>query len=299
MKKLPHLLACLSLLMALVLTTASQASEIRLAIGASDRRALIVNPPAEGFRRPAVLVLHGGNGSADNQRRRTGFDEVALREGFMVVYPEGTPWGSGQYAWNTGYLMRRQVRQADDIGFLDALIDTLIERYGADPARIYITGGSNGAMMTLIYAAKRAHRLAAIAPVVGAMFSFEDRPSRPLPILLINGAVDAEVPIKGGMSINPLVRRSQASPFKSHEETVAFWVEVNRSVETPRIEVEGTITTRTWSAQPGGAVTVSIVDAVGGHGWPGTLPERPGNTPIQGFRGADRIWLFLRDHHRR
>ncbi len=299
MKRFAHRLASLPLLMVLTLATASWASEIHLQVGGSDRRALVVNAPPAGVRRPAVLVLHGGASSADEQRRRTGFDEVASREGFIVVYPEGTPWGRGRHAWNTGYLQRRQVGQADDIGFLDALIDTLIERHGADPARIYMTGGSNGGMMTLVYAAKRAHRLAAVAPVVGAMFSFEDRPSRPLPVLLINGAADAEVPIEGGMSRNPMVRSAQAAPFKSHEQTVDFWIEVNRSEATPRVEVQGTLTTRTWAAQPGGAVTVSIVDAVGGHGWPGTYSGRPGNTPIQGLRGADRIWLFLREHQRR
>lgn len=272
-----------------------QASELLLQVSGVERRAIIVNAPPQGQRQPVVLVLHGGAGSADAQRRRTGFDELALREGFTVVYPEGSAWGRGQHAWNTGYLQRRQVGHADDIGFLDALIDTLIDRHGADPARIYMTGGSNGAMMTLVYASQRTGRLAAIAPVVGAMFSFEDRPSRPVPILLINGAADAEVPIEGGMSRNPLVRSAQAAPYKSLDETLGFWVEVNRSSPTPVVKHAGTLTTRTYPPQPGGAVTVSIVDAEGGHGWPGTPATRRGIAPIQGFQGAQRIWSFFKE----
>lgn len=159
-----------------------------------------------------------------------------------------------------------------------------------------MTGGSNGAMMTLVYATRRAQRLAAIAPVVGAMFSFEDKPAKPLPILLINGGADDEVPLEGGMSRNPIVRNAQAAPFKSLEETLAFWVQANRSAATPAVEVQGALTTRTYAATPGGAVTVAIVDAVGGHGWPGTRPARPGNVPIQGFSGAERIWDFCRKH---
>jgi polyhydroxybutyrate depolymerase len=244
-------------------------------------------------------VLHGGAGSADEQRRRTGFDEVAQREGFTVVYPEGTPWGrAGMHAWNTGYLQRRQVGHADDIAFLDTLIDALVERHGADPARVCMTGGSNGAMMTLVYATRRAQRLAAIAPVVGAMFSFEDKPVRPLPILLINGEADDEVPIEGGMSRNPIVRQAQAAPYRALEQTLAFWVQSNRSVATPVVEVQATLTTRTYAATPGGAVTMAIVDAAGGHGWPGTRPARGGNVPIQGFNGAERIWAFCRAHGR-
>jgi polyhydroxybutyrate depolymerase len=268
-----------------------------LSVAGVERRAIVVNAPPQGQRQPVVLVLHGGAGSADEQRRRTGFDEVAQREGFTVVYPEGTPWGrAGMHAWNAGYLQRRQVGHADDIAFLDTLIDVLVERHGADPARVCMTGGSNGAMMTLVYATRRAQRLAAIAPVVGAMFSFEDMPARPLPILLINGGADEEVPLEGGMSRNPLVRSAQAVPFKSFEETLAFWVRVNRSAGVPVQELQGTRTTRTYPATPGGAVTVAIVDAAGGHGWPGTRPARAGNVPIQGFSGAERVWAFCRAH---
>lgn len=287
----------LTALSSLALAVPSWAAELRLSVAGVERRAIVVNAPPPGQRQPVVLVLHGGTGSADEQRRRTGFDEVAQREGFTVVYPEGTPWGrAGMHAWNTGYLQRRQVGHADDIAFLDALLDALVERHGADPARVCMTGGSNGAMMTLVYATRRAQRLAAIAPVVGAMFSFEDRPAKPLPILLINGAADEEVPLEGGMSRNPLVRNAQAAPYKSLEETLAFWVQANRSAATPVVEVQGTLTTRTYAATPGGAVTMAIVDAVGGHGWPGTRAARPGNVPIQGFSGAERIWDFCRKH---
>ena len=277
-----------------VMAQVSLASELRLGVGSAERRALMVNAPPPGTLRPAVLVLHGGRGSAQEQRERTGFDEVALREGFMVVYPEGTPWGRSFHAWNTGYLQRRQVGDADDIAYLDALIDLLIAEHGADPRRIFMTGGSNGAMMTLVYATKRAQRLAAIAPVVGAMFTFEDQPARPLPILLINGAADAEVPLEGGMSRNPIVRSAQAAPFKSLEQTAAFWRSVNRSQADAVSQSQGTVTTRTWAATPGGAVTSVIVDDAGGHGWPGTPAARAGNVPIQAFKGAERVWAFFK-----
>jgi len=275
---------------------AAETAELRLNVGSVERRALMVNAPPPGTLRPAVLVLHGGRGSAREQRERTGFDEVALREGFMVVYPEGTPWGRGFHAWNTGHLQRRQVGDADDIAYLDTLIDLLIARHGADPRRIFMTGGSNGAMMTLVYATKRAERLAAIAPVVGAMFSFEDQPARPLPILLINGAADAEVPLEGGMSRNPIVRSAQATPFKPLEETAAFWRRVNRSQPDAVSQAQDNVTTRTWAATPGGAVTSVIVDAAGGHGWPGTPAARAGNVPIQAFKGAERVWAFFKQH---
>lgn len=280
------------------MATETSATELTFAVGGINRRAILVNESTNQSLRPAVLVLHGGTGSAEEQRKRTGFDAVAVAEGFSVIYAEGTPWGKGFHAWNTGYLQRKQVGDADDIGYFDMLIDLLVKSHHIDPQRIYMTGASNGGMMTFVYAVKRPQKLAAIAPIVGAMFTFEKKPSVPLPILMINGQQDDEVPIEGGMSRNPLVRRAQQAPFRSLENTVAFWVSANCSQKTGAVVTEGTVTTTTYLATNGGAVTVSIIDAAGGHGWPGADPGRKGNTPIMAFKGAEKVWSFFKTQRR-
>jgi polyhydroxybutyrate depolymerase len=271
---------------------------LRFDLGGVQRRAVLVNEGSHENPRPVVLVLHGGGGSAEDQRRLTGFDAVAVAEGFAVVYAEGTAWAEGRHAWNTGHLLRGNVGGADDIGYFDMLIDRLVRDHHADPARVYMTGGSNGAMMTYVYGVTRPGKLAAIAPVVGAMFSFDTRPAVPLPILMINGRRDEEVPIDGGWSRNRLVRRAQGAPFRSHEDTVAFWVSVNRSRRPGIVATEGTVTTTTYPATEGGAETVSVVDAAGGHGWPGAETKRRDNVPIKAFDGAERVWAFFRTHRR-
>jgi poly(3-hydroxybutyrate) depolymerase len=272
--------------------------EIRLRIADHDRRAVIVNAAADGVRRPAVIVLHGGMGSAARIRTGSGFDDVARKHRFMVVYGEGTEFRDGMHGWNTGFLLRRQVRDADDIAYLDAVIDTVIRDHGADPERIFMTGASNGGMMTFIYGLARPRRLAAIAPVVATMFSFDTAPDVPLPVLVINGAKDREVPLEGGMSSNALVRRAQAAPFKPVREVVDFWVKVNQSKPEGDAVVDGTVTTTTYAAGPGGAVTEFVLDAAGGHGWPGSPPRWMGGAPITAFHGADRVWRFFADKSR-
>lgn len=278
----------------------AQALDLTLPVGNTERRAIVINEPPPGEIRPVVLVLHGGKGSARAQQDRTGFDQLARRDGFTVVYPEGAEYGNrGFHAWNTGYLMRNQVGASDDVAFLDALIERLIQQHGADPRRIYMTGGSNGGMMVFVYAVQRPDRLAAVAPVVGAMFSFSRKPSVPLPIMMINGGKDKEVPVEGGMSRNRMVRQAQAAPFKSLSATVSFWVKANRSARKPVTTVKGTVRTETYAATPGGAVTISVVDSAGGHGWPGTEPSGRGNTPIQSFGGAEKVWSFFKTQARR
>jgi len=274
---------------------------IQLKVKEQERRAIVVNGSGDSSKRPAVLVLHGGMGSAAQMRATSGFDKVAKANGFMVVYTEGTDISGGRHAWNTGFLLRRQVQDADDIAYFDTLIDTLVSEHGADPTRIYMTGGSNGGMMTYVYAVARAERLAAVAPVVASMFTFDNVPSVPLPILIINGAKDEEIPIEGGMSRNPLVRRAQEAPYKPLNEVVQFWVRVNKSESTPKIVNNGTATTSTYSIVSGdghGAVTEYIVDSEGAHGWPGSPSRREGVVPIASFSGAERVWLFFRDKQR-
>ncbi|NBX26618.1 MAG: hypothetical protein EBQ99_11345, partial [Planctomycetes bacterium] len=164
--------------------------------------------------------------------------------------------------------------------------------------RIFMTGGSNGGMMTFVYAVARPRRLAAAATVVASMFSFHSKPAVPLPILIINGARDEEVPLAGGMSGNRLVRGAQAAPLKPVREVVDFWVKANRSESDGATTVDGTVTTTTHAAGKGGAITEFVLDSAGGHGWPGTRSRREGSTPIQAFQGAERVWAFFADKAR-
>jgi polyhydroxybutyrate depolymerase len=280
--------------------TDAAGQQIDVVVGNESRSAIVHNAPAQkDEKRPYVIVLHGGAGNSRSLKSTSGFDSLARAEGFAVAYAEGTEWAPGRFAWNTGYLLRGRIGTSDDIAYLDRLIDKLILEHGADPDRIYMTGGSNGAMMTFIYGVVRAERLAAVATVVGAMFSFDRKPKVPLPIMVVNGKKDNEVPIDGGYSGNPVVRRGQSAPYKSMAQTIEFWKGVNRSNLPPKtIQIRDAVMT-VYEGADGGAPTVSVIDGMGGHGWPGTNPMRVDNTPIQSFDGAELVWNFFRDKRRR
>ena len=92
-------------------------------------------PSSPDRRVPLVLVLHGGGGDAANAEAMTGFTDKARQEGFIVVYPEGT----GRFerkllTWNAGHCCGHAMQhQVDDVGFIRALIDRLLEDYPVDP----------------------------------------------------------------------------------------------------------------------------------------------------------------------
>ena len=57
----------------------------------------------------------------------------------------------------------------DDVGFFTILIENLSQEFTIDPHRIFVTGISNGAMMSYRLAIEISEKIAAIAPVAGAM----------------------------------------------------------------------------------------------------------------------------------
>ena len=80
----------------------------------------------------------------------TGFTRKVEPERILVVYPEGTGrFKTRPLTWNVGHCCGHALeKRVDDVGFISALIDKLSAPYPVDPARIYVTGTSNGAMMS-------------------------------------------------------------------------------------------------------------------------------------------------------
>jgi len=107
---------------------------------------------------PLLFALHQFSDTDRGMERLTGFNGLADREKFIVVYPQGR-----FRVWNTG-----GDRGDADIRFLEALLDDLADRYPVDRSRVYATGASAGGMMAQ-YWARRSDRVAAIAPVMGSM----------------------------------------------------------------------------------------------------------------------------------
>ena len=142
-----------------------------------------------------VFVLHGGTQSPESAERMSGMSRKADKENFIVVYPRGTgllpTWNSGNCC---GYAFREKV---NDVGFLRALLEKVEHDYSVDPKRIFMTGISNGGMMSYRAACEMADQIAAIAPVEGAQ-NLNCRPSAPVSVLVFHGTADRLVAFDGG-----------------------------------------------------------------------------------------------------
>jgi len=227
----------------------------------------------------------------------TGFFELADSRGFVVVAPDGLgrAWNDGRTATSAS------AGGVDDIAFLRALIDRIEAQTAIDDARVYVTGMSNGAMMSGRIACEMADRVAAIAQVAGTApvdVAAACRPGKPVPLLEIHGTSDPLVPYAGGTVAPQLGGRGQVVGV---DEWAQFWVANNGSAAAPDSSIGGDTSVRTWHGATPQSDVVFYRIAGAGHTWPGGrqyLPKFIIGSTSNSFAATDVIWTFLSAHHR-
>lgn len=268
-----------------------------------ERHYLIHTPAAPALRAgpvPLVLVLHGGGGNAENAERMTGFSDKARREGFIVVYPEGTSrFRQKLLTWNAGhccgYAMEHQV---DDVGFMRALITRLVKDYPIDPKRVYATGMSNGGMMTHRLGRELSDQLAAIAPVVATVFGDESKAAHPVSALMLNGMLDKSVPPAGGSPSGRFSDSWDGTPAKPALDQGSYWGSTDGCAGKPVRQDQGAFIRWQYSCPAGKAVELYLLKD-NGHAWPGGQKgSRRGDTPSTSLNATDLIWEFFAAHGR-
>ncbi len=170
-------------------------------VGAETRRYLVHVPPGASRPRPAIVAFHGGGGNAAQFKSIARFDVHADANDYLVVYPEGT--GTGSNSWNAGGCCAlAQATGVDDVAFARAMIADLSARRALDPARLYVTGHSNGAMVAHRVAAEASDLVAAAAPYAGSPYfgTLPFAPAHPVPMLHIHSVDDPLAIWTGGVS---------------------------------------------------------------------------------------------------
>ncbi len=250
----------------------------------------------------AVIVLHGGGGNARSIMRATGFAEMALAERFIAVFPEGTGRLPNVLTWNArhccGYAMQKHV---DDVGFIATLIDTLVREHGADPARVYVTGMSNGGLMAHQLGYRLPDRIAAIAPVAGGLFGDEtaleySTPGNTVSALIINGALDTSVPPAGGRSGGRFPAAWDGHTLAPAGRQATFWAQAAGCEPHPITVTSNDSVLTQFSCPPGVSVSAYLLTSHR-HEWPGgARGSIPGQRPSAGTNATKLIWAFFKAH---
>jgi polyhydroxybutyrate depolymerase len=256
------------------------------------RTYLLHVPPSysSAHRVPLVIGLHGYTSSSTAFENQSGLSVKADREGFIVAYPDGLryPWtASNPQAWNAGAAYEDWTRGTDDVGFIDQMLELIRAHYAIDPARIYVTGHSNGSRMTYRVGFELACKIAAIAPHSGQMVYEPPTPARcAVPVLHLHAIDDGSVLYDGSTSDDP-----NTLSYAPVETVLGHWAAMFGCSSSPATtESNADYTVLVWPC-PKDAPAIELYRMNrGDHHW-----FRPDNS---GLSAVDTIWEFFRAHPR-
>jgi polyhydroxybutyrate depolymerase len=241
---------------------------------------------------PLIISLHGAGLWGASQRDISRWNDVADREGLIVVYPSGTG-GRGLRVWHAD----ESSRVPRDVTFISALIDTLAAHYTIDRARIYANGLSNGGGMSFVLSCTLSDRIAAVGLVGSAQLLrwnwCTDR--HPVPMINFHGTADPEAPYRGGTSWVAPGHRG----FPDQQRWTAKWAERNRCALAPVDSIVARdVTRRTYTRCANNANVVLYTILGGGHTWPGggPMPEWLAGRTSYSIDASSLMWEFFRDH---
>lgn len=259
----------------------------RIAVG--DRAYWLSLPPgASSGPLPLLVALHGGGGKPGQFARNSGIAGAALARGFAVALPAGSG-RLGRLSWNAGQCCGHAAAAGvDDLGFLDAVIADARSRLGTDAGPVFIAGMSNGSMMAQAYAAARPGALAGVAAVSGTPDLARFAPSAPVPLLILHGTADQNVPFEGGLGRRSRAKTAFHSVRATLDANLALWRPLGVAGPLHRtLPGKGRLraTEDLWTHAGHPALALVTIEG-GAHAWPGGRAEarRNGASGIEANR---------------
>ena len=265
-----------------------------------ERRFSVYIPKTVANRPPVLLALHGGKARESMTNPRRGIIPGAEKYGYIAVFPYGINDG-----WEVGFTGERSVT-GTDLAFLSQLIAFVVERFQADPTRVYMTGFSIGAMMTFRAGAYLSSQIAGICPVNGAIGGRPtqlppgcplppdavqlpdqvvvndpvDAGARPVNVLIVHGAADTPEGGPNPKSVEKLQKfcgiglaeaRSLARNDLPTSQALALWAQADGATEpvAPELpEIPRGTQVRALRNPANGYLAAAVVDPGRAHEWP-------------------------------
>ena len=250
-----------------------------ITVGSAQRVARVHVPASyDPKKRTALLIdVHGRTVNASSQMTLSKSKEKADAEGFIVIHPES---GTSPTAWNSGTCCDpASTNNVDDTGFMKKLIDEAEAKLCIDPQRIYMMGMSNGGYESNRIACELADRVAAVGPVTGLLLFSGCNPTRPVPIMMINGTADT------------------LTQYQYAVQTADIWKGKNGCTTQMQTYQNGDTTCVTHGGCTAGADVVLCTVQDGGHQWPGGGSEFPFlGKKSNDIIATDALWDFFKAH---
>ncbi len=244
---------------------------------------------------PVVVSMHGFLSNPISHGEISLWHKLADREGFLVVYPQGTSFPQRWQAHSDW-----SAEGVDDVQFFRDLADDVSAVAAVDRSRVYVNGFSNGGGMSVRIGCEASEEVAAIGTVAGAVVDLQDcGPSRPVPLMAFHGTEDPIVPYEGGSLRGRALRLGAASTgappaLLGAEDWVATWAEQNGCAPVPAvIPPQGDVRGIRYVECDEGAEVVFFQTVGGGHTWPGGTPIPIVGKTSRAIDATGEMWEFF------
>lgn len=208
-----------------------------------------------------VILLYGGTQSMRTVMNRGNrgtnrWTTLSDMYGFVLLIPNGVNLDTGDtygddQSWSDIRILNGTgLTTYDDVGFISQLVQQYtINEPDRDPTtRVYVTGSSNGGLMTytlLLYAPELFTAGAAfIANLPISTSSGSESipyPNRTTPIMIMNGNKDRLMKWDGGM-----VPSEVGGVVRSAHETRDFWIQANHALSNANVIIYRTLPNLNW-----------------------------------------------------
>lgn len=272
-------------------TQPAHSSVERIQVGRETRSYLLSRPagPAPAQPRPTIIALHAAGQTSEGLRDYLGLEAASQRDGYVTVYPQGigNVWNDGRPA---AMRLKAVLTPGDDVPFLVALTQKLVEQGIADPARIYLMGISNGGFMVERMACEFADLYAAYSVAMAtapANYREECQPARPVPIMFVHGTADGVIAWNGFWT--PL------GATLSAPDSAALYAKLDQCTQASDQGLPDlvgmdatTVSVRRYTDCADGVEVALYRIERGGHQSPARVETKPGlATPFLGLRNRD------------
>lgn len=281
-----------------------------------------------GQKMPLMLALHGSGANALSQLYESNMEELAEKEGYIVIAPnsvaihnDGTLSSCGNtlstigrsdmsyLRWNATPDDPQNMYDVDDVKYLCDLIDLFVDYGYVDPDRVYASGLSHGAFMSLRLALEVPEKIAGVGIVAGLLVDkfAALEPTGQVKLVFIHGTADPVVPM-GGLSYD---MDNDGKPdfyyAKPLEDSIQWFIEkygievadiVSSKVPDTNTADGCTIDRYGYQTADGSEPIVKYIVNNGGHTWPGGTQYSPSyyiGSLCRDVQASELIWNELKD----
>lgn len=223
----------------------------------------VISLPEESKNAPLIVMFHGAGDSAEGFRLTSSFDNDALPMGYAVCYVSGTSnpkAGRNTRSWNYG----RFEPDYNDVEFIKALVNYLVDEYSLDKDHVFCAGFSNGGFMNFRLALEAQDTFLACVSVGGDLCKtlWNKRPdNNDVGMLVVYGENDESIPknIDGSAktALDPAI-----------EDVIDYMATSNGLDAQSEGEIGDGSIIRKYEADSDKDIVWSVVVKEGKHGWP-------------------------------